>query len=408
MQEKSTLVNTSGRLDEHLKYKSNIWKLYLFTILLNFHFISGILLPFFLEWGGLNFFQVMLLQGFFTSMIFVFEIPCGAISDYLSRRFSLILSALVTAIAVFIYGSTPHIIAFIIGETLWGLGGALLSGTNQALIYDTLRKLDRTRDIKKIMARNQSMMLVGILISAPIGSMFALTIPLNVIMQLMAIPFLLAMVTALTFKEPNEELVPTQSESYIEIIRSGFQDLRNIKTLRILAIDAIIGDIIAFYLIWMYQVYLESLGISIVLFGFVAAGMTISQMTLTTALPEIEQKFANKKRFLKIYTIIPALGFITMAFFYAPILGVILILITIGFGMSRKFIFTHAINNVIESENRATVLSTISMFECMLRGALFPLIGILVMLNLNITFLILGSGLILLALTSRVKDEHLT
>jgi MFS family permease len=291
---------------------------------------------------------------------------------------------------------------------LWGFGAALLSGTDQALIYDTLRKLDRTEDMKKIMARKQSMMLIGILISAPIGSMLALMLPLNVIMQLMFVPFIIATCLAFTFKEPNEDLVRTESENYIQVIKSGFQELKNSKVLRVLAVDAIIGDILAFFLIWMYQIYLENLGIALFFFGFIAAGMTISQISLTSLTPEIEQKFKNKKRFLQVYTILPGIGFILMAVVKLPILGILLILMTIGFGMSRKFIFTNAINNVIESENRATVLSTISMFECLIRGAVFPLIGILVMINLDIAFIILGLGLITLALTTRVRNEHLT
>ena len=90
-----TASGISGRDpdDRLLRYKSNIRKSYFFTVLMSFHLISGILLPFFMEWGGLTFFEVMLIQGFFTLMILVFEIPCGAISDYFSRRLSLILGA---------------------------------------------------------------------------------------------------------------------------------------------------------------------------------------------------------------------------------------------------------------------------------------------------------------------------
>jgi fucose permease len=100
------------------KWRANIWKSYLINFIEGFNLISGVLLPFFLTWGRLTFVEVMFLQSYFTIMILVFEIPCGAIADYISRKFSLILGALTTAFAALIYGSYPSIMIFTIGETL--------------------------------------------------------------------------------------------------------------------------------------------------------------------------------------------------------------------------------------------------------------------------------------------------
>jgi fucose permease len=91
-------------------------------------------MPFFLDWGGLNFVQVMLVQSYCTIMVLIFEIPCGAIADYLSRKLSLILGAAITGLAAFVYSSYPNILIFLLGETLWAFGAALLSGTDQAFI----------------------------------------------------------------------------------------------------------------------------------------------------------------------------------------------------------------------------------------------------------------------------------
>jgi len=72
-------------------WKWNIKKLYLFQFLMNFHLISGVLIPFFIQWGKLSFFEIMCLESYFTIMILIFEIPCGAIADYISRKFMLFL-----------------------------------------------------------------------------------------------------------------------------------------------------------------------------------------------------------------------------------------------------------------------------------------------------------------------------
>jgi len=89
------------------KWKSNIWKSYLIQFFMGCHLIAGVLLPFFLMWGKISFVEVMLLQSYFTVMILIFEIPCGAIADHLSRKLSLILGTFSAALAALIYSSYP-------------------------------------------------------------------------------------------------------------------------------------------------------------------------------------------------------------------------------------------------------------------------------------------------------------
>ena len=45
-------------------FETNIRKSYLVSFFRGFHFVSGVLLPFFLEWGKLTFIEVMLLQSY--------------------------------------------------------------------------------------------------------------------------------------------------------------------------------------------------------------------------------------------------------------------------------------------------------------------------------------------------------
>ncbi|MFX1343843.1 MAG: MFS transporter [Promethearchaeota archaeon] len=389
------------------KWKSNILKSYIFHFFMGLHLISGVLLPFFISWGKLVFVEVMFLQSYFTMMILLFEIPCGAIADYISRKFSLILGALITAFAALIYGSYPHIIIFIIGETLWAFATALTSGTDQAFTYDTLKKLGKENDISKITARNRSFMLFGIAISAPIGSIIGAYLSLNLVMTLMFIPFFIATLVSLTLREPNNELEKKKTENYLKVLKSGFSELRNNKILRLLAFEMIITESIVFFLIWTYQIYLEALSFQLVFFGLVSASMTIIQIIFNNMVPKLTTKLKNKTRFLQVYTIIPGLGYILMALiFYIPI-SVPLILTIIGFGFSRSIIFVKGINRQIETQNRATVLSTINMASSLIRTILYPLIGYLVMWNLSMTFFLLGTVIIIFAVLSRIKNEYL-
>ncbi|MCK4480325.1 MAG: MFS transporter, partial [Candidatus Lokiarchaeota archaeon] len=280
-------------------WRGNIWKSYLIHFIEGFHLISGILLPFFLTWGKLTFVEVMFLQSFFTVMILVFEIPCGAIADYISRKFSLLLGAFSTAFAALVYGSYPNIFIFAIGEALWAFGAALISGTDQAFIYDTLRKLGREDDVSKVMARNRSFHLLGIGISAPIGSVIGAHFSLNLVMSLIFFPFIIATLISLTLKEPNHDLERKKKEKYFTIVKSGFTELTKNKVLRLLAFEMIITESLVFFLIWTYQIYLEALTVQLIFFGFVSTSMTIIQILFNNVITTLEDKINNKRRFLQ-------------------------------------------------------------------------------------------------------------
>ncbi len=386
-------------------FKANIWKLYIYQFLMNFHMISGVLIPFFLLWGKITFVELMFLEAYFTIAVFAFEVPCGAISDYLSRKFSLTLAGLTGAIAVIVYSSYPNILVFALGETIFAFAAALISGTDQAIIYDTLKRIDKSEEISKVMGRMNISTLLSILISAPLGSVIAFYTTLNLPMLLMTIPFSAALFVSATLKDPNHNS-ERQETKYTTVIKSGFKELKKNKALRILAVDSISIEILAFFMIWTYQLYLQALLVPIVLFGFVAASLTLVQVLLTNLIPKFEKKTWKKNNLLFAFSIIPGIAYISMVFIHFLPLSLLLILLVVGFGLSRRLLFVKAINEQIQSENRATVLSTINMIGSLIRASLYPIVGILVMVNLYLAFLVLGCAIIIITVISRIKNDY--
>ena len=108
-------------LKTQIGFRSNLWKIYLFEFLTQFNLVSGVLVPFFTDWGNITFTQVMILQSWFMFWIFILEIPTGAFADYIGRKQSLALATLFNIVAVFIYGSIPNFYIFLLGEFLWAI-----------------------------------------------------------------------------------------------------------------------------------------------------------------------------------------------------------------------------------------------------------------------------------------------
>ena len=75
---------------------------------------------------------------------FLFEVPSGACADVVDRRLLLVLSAPIYAAGFATWVLWPTYAGFAIGFVLWGLSGALMSGTFEALLYDELTAIDAT------------------------------------------------------------------------------------------------------------------------------------------------------------------------------------------------------------------------------------------------------------------------
>ncbi len=395
--------------EEILKYKSNIWKSYLYHVLIGIQLTSGIITVFFTAWGKLSFVEIMSLQAYFWVAILLFEIPCGAISDYIGRKYSLFIGGISLALATFIYSWIPYIGFFLIGETLFAFGVSAISGTDSAIVFDTLKILGREEEIDKIIARNSSFYAAGIGIAAPIGSLLTLLIPIQFLMTLTFIPFSLAAIVGLMLKEPILNLQESRRhQSYISIVKSGIKELKQNKKLLALGLDQMMGEGLIFLVFWMYQPYLEDFGVHLIYFGFVAASMTISQVIFINLVPKLNSKVTRKKRLLLTFTIIPGFSLILIGILRLIVIIIVLFVILIGFGISRNFVHTRAKHLHIENENRATVLSTINMIGTAIKAILFPLTGYLMMGSLNVTFVVIGIVMLLLAILSRVKNDYLS
>ena len=129
-------------------------------------------------------------------------------------------------------------------------------------------------------------------------------------------------------------------------------------------------------------------------------------ITLVKKIPNPEE---NTLSWLEsaILNIINGIAFILLGFTMNQILGTILILIIVGFGYPRFLIYVNGINNQIESDDRATVLSTINMIGSLIMAIIYPFVGLIVMWNLFAVFIIIGILILILTLFTRVKSEYL-
>lgn len=387
--------------------KDTIIKYYAYTFFKNLAFFSAVLVPFFTEWGQISLTQVQILQSWFMFWFFILEIPTGAIADYIGRKHSITLGAIVVSIAAIVYGSVPSFEIFLISEFLFAVAMSLISGADEALLYDSLTEVGREADRKKIFGKANSFHLLGMFIAAPTGSLIASKFGLNYPMLFSAIPYIFAGIIAWSIREPAIQKTKSESKRYLDIVKTGFLFLKSHKTLRILALDAIIVASSAYFIIWLYQPFLRSVGVGIVYLGVIHAILVLSEIGVSTNFDLLTKLFGSDRNFLRVSAIIVAFSFTLVAISPNIITVSILVIFGGGFGLTRLPLMSAYMNKFIPSEQRATVLSSISMFRRFGLVILNPLIGLTADHSLRLAALVVGLLPLALFLFSPVEQEML-
>jgi len=103
----------------------------------------------------------------------VLEIPTGIFSDKIGRRQTLILSVSAILICLLLWAMAGQFLCvplLFVGAVLYGASDALMSGTLEALMFETMREIGEEKEFKQIYARSRVYNQIGLLLSILIAS----------------------------------------------------------------------------------------------------------------------------------------------------------------------------------------------------------------------------------------------
>ncbi len=195
--------------------------------------------------------------------------------------------------------------------------------------------------------------------------------------------------------------------TYLKTIIEGGKYLRAHKSLRVLAFDFVSISAISFFIVWIYQVVLEKLNVPIQWFGFVCAMLTILEVAVLNNFLRLDKLFGGKRNYTFFTALIIGVSFIVMGVTKNVVLALVAISLIAAFGLTRGTLFQNYMNKHIESHNRATVLSLVSMLYNLSLAFLNVIWGYMVDWNMTVTLALIGCATIGLAWFSRVEDGHL-
>jgi MFS family permease len=353
--------------------KFNLAKLYIIqTIRWALFYIPTFVL--FLQENGLSLQQVFLLQAIFSIAIIVLEIPSGYISDKLGRKNTIVAGSIITFLGALTYFSGTNFINFLAAEILLGIGASIISGTDSALIYDTLEAENQADQYKKKQGIFDSIANFSESTASILGGFLAVYSLRTTFIPYVILTFI-AILVSLTIVEPakKEKAIIEHKNPFKElllIVKYSLNDHKEIAAL-IFYSGVIMSSTLT--LVFFVQPYFEIVGLPLALFGIVWAIINFSVGIFTLSADKYETKLGRKLSLISLI-IYPSIGYLLLSVFSQVWAILFILLFTFTRGISGPILKDY-VNKHIDSSIRATVLSVQSLVGRLIFTIIAPFIG---------------------------------
>lgn len=135
--------------------------------------MTGAIWILYLGFHGMSLTQIGLLEGIFHLTSMLFEVPTGTIADLIGRKKTIVLGRLSAFISSIIMLQATEFWGFAIGFVFTAVSYNLGSGSEEALVYDSLKEVGKTENYIKINGRNNFIIEVMQGVGAFVGAILA-------------------------------------------------------------------------------------------------------------------------------------------------------------------------------------------------------------------------------------------
>jgi MFS family permease len=253
----------------------NILKLNIFSALKMMLFPMAIITVFWKDQIGLSLTEILLVNVFFSTANVVMEYPSGYVSDRLGYRLALIVACLF-GIAGWSAYLVAHTFWHVIGaEMLLGVSYAFISGSDNALLYETLRAGGRTELYTRYDGRMAGWAQIGEAGAALCAGLMYVTAPLLPFLVQIGV-WVIALGVALSLHEPKAEKGPHISSHLNEAVRISRYALVEKAGLRATMLFGMLLGLASFYPVWLVQPFMQQCQVPLTWFGPVWAGANLT------------------------------------------------------------------------------------------------------------------------------------
>lgn len=353
------------------KMKRNIGLDYIFRFLTSFSLTEAIWVLY-LAYKGLSLAQIGLLEGVFHITSLISEVPSGVMADRMGRKKVILLGRISNIISSFIMLKATEMWQFGISFVFTAWGFNLLSGSEDALVYDSFLCMDEEEGYFKTNSRLNVIMEIGQGLATFIGGILS-EISFTYCYVATVVVTLISLVPCMMFQEPElQESKKKEKVTWKEHFVRSFQVIRGNR--KIAELLFFYSFVFTFYTsVYFYsQQYFLGLGLRKIQISVIM--LLAGVMSCVGALCSEKAVKTGKEHTKYVATFVIAVG----------ILGLSLGNIVLSIGCIAVISFFNAmlypnqsasLNRMIPSEQRATIISVSSMTFSVFMIVLFPIMG---------------------------------
>jgi MFS family permease len=355
--------------------QANVWKYYAFHLFLNLQLWFPIWIIYLTRERGFTLAEVTLIDIPFWLCIILLQIPGAALADRFGRKPVLVGAALCFTIAVTFFGLAATFVEVLLVYLVWGVGFSLLWGTESAFIFDSLKALNREDEYARIYGRGWAVattaQVVGTLLGAPLAEATDLQTPIIISGGLA----FLALLVALTFKEPQVRDRNRKLPGYGEIIGESARLVRDQPAVRYAIFFFGVITIGSIAVVFFFQPFLERHEVGLGQVGVWQTPMRLAGIVAALAAHRLIRDLGERRLFYLMPVIVIG-GYVMLAGWDSDYAQIAFPLINFVVILSQPTV-TDYLNKRVPSEQRATVVSLTNLIRSVVLIPSAPLLGLL-------------------------------
>lgn len=357
---------------------------------------------------GLDLGQIIYLSLVWTITTFLCDVPSSFLADKFGRKKLIVLGILLTFLSTAMLFWAQGFSYFVLTYIIAAAGFSFFMGADQAILYDSLKELGEEKNASRVSGKYFSSQSLPKILMPLIGSFLARDLQSWQFMILILIDLigsLFSIMLASQLTEPKTEKKVINKK--FELIREGFNLIKNDNILLKFALNKIIIFQAAFVYWRIYQVFLKNADISTIYLGLIYTAFQSLLFFMFWNTDKIQNSIGK----VNFANLPPLIGFvaITISLFTSNIAVLfIMCVFLLIVGTIRDPFFMSQIQSRIPSFNRATATSTLNTIKNVSDIPLLLLIGYLAKINVNYVLIISGFLFLIPILFMRIKKEELT
>lgn len=387
-------------INRNIKNNIKVDYAYRFLSYLN---ISSAIWGLYMSFKGMSLIQIGLIEGIFHITGLISEVPSGALADLMGRKKSIVIGRVLSLISAIMLLYSNTFLMFVIAFIVSALSYNLNSGSEEALVYDSLKIMGREDEYLKLNGKLSLIMEIAQGLAVFIGGYLAdKNFELSYLVAVLIAIFTLG--TALLFKE----VVPLENKKENVNFKSHFKEIFELlkSNRKLVNFLLFFSSLYAFSAtVYFYgQQHLSNRGYSpfeISLIFLVNGGISALGAIISSGL---YKRYKNKV--ILIIPIMLSLSMIAVAISSGNILFLSIWIASFLTAIMQP-ITSNILNSIIESKHRATIISVESMFYSLSMIILFPISGFIGdNTSLEVTFIILGILSLILSIYEYFKIKN--